>query len=524
MAVEPLQRHRAGVGRHVPTGASRRACGRTASPRRTRRRASRSGWSTATAPAGLPCPRCCDGGCPGRRRRRSALRRTTPTRTQFTFPVTLGRRSAPAGAVGRGRPGHLPDHAGRGDQRLLRAGHGRPGHPGPPDVLPQCVSFFAYDPESNRFSAPVAGDLHPVETSVPDAPVIEEATWDPARPAFLAPATYAEGTHLVYAMERRPGDLPARTTSTGAAGDRGRRDHRRRHRRVHDRSHRTSACPSTPSTTSPGVASEPTQVVVHAPLPDRDPRRGGAPGAPGLPVVVRAGDRRSRPATTSATTSSTAPARRRLPRSPVADAAARGRRSVVARGRAVTPSSRARAPGTNCVMFTSLDWWGWQGSKVAPGRMTDRHGPGRDARVRRRGASSPRRWAHPCGTSSLGKFEVPVSYTGGLHAIYDPATRPRVRSRVRPGRSRSPSPVADRHQCRADAAGHAVLLRDLLHRRERRSGAAEPGVPGRPRRAPGLTCPDPGTAYRRAGLLWQTRGRAAPQHHYRLARRDPSPR
>src|SRR5690349_911883 len=45
------------------------------------------------------------------------------------------------------------------------------------------------------------------------------------------------------------------------------------------------------------------------------------------------------------------------------------------RNDAIFPSQGA---GANCALFTSLDWWGWQGSRLSPGvpaTFTDRHGP-----------------------------------------------------------------------------------------------------------------------------------------------------
>ena len=286
-----------------------------------------------------------------------------------------------------------------------------------PDVLPQCVSFFAYDPESNRFSAPVPVTFTPVETPVPDAPGIDEATWDPARPAFLAPATYEEGTHLVYAMSDDPETCPGDyTTGQPVIED----EETIGEGIVAFMALAPDQCVSFYAVDDEsGVASEPTQVVVHAPLPTEtlaaeerlEPRAypwwyarvTGLATGNHLGYHVFHG-----PCPT------TVPDVVRWRTQLLGDL---GPSSPEAAGDAVFPS---QGVGTNCAMFTSLDWWGWQGSKVAPGSMTDRHGPVVMREFVDEGPLDPT-VGTPVWMSSLGKFEVPVSFTGGVQASYDPS-------------------------------------------------------------------------------------------------------
>ena len=129
----------------------------------------------------------------------------------FTFPVTLADDLLLQARWDAATPGTcMTSPTGATNVSYVPVSGGQ-GTLGAPAVLPQCVSFFAYDPETNRFSAPVPVAFTLPESTMPDAPVIEEPTWDPVRPAFLAPATYPEGTHLVYSsldddLTPAPGD------------------------------------------------------------------------------------------------------------------------------------------------------------------------------------------------------------------------------------------------------------------------------------------------------------------------------
>ena len=80
-----------------------------------------------------------------------------------------------------------------------------------PTGLPQCVSFFATDSETQRSSSATF-----VTFAVP-SPVIGAATWDPAAPGFHASASYPAGTHLVYRLDADPNVCPGTYTSGGHA-------------------------------------------------------------------------------------------------------------------------------------------------------------------------------------------------------------------------------------------------------------------------------------------------------------------
>jgi hypothetical protein len=97
-----------------------------------------------------------------------------------------------------------------------------------------------------------------------------------------------------------------------------------------------------------------------------------------------------------------------------------GPSSPEARGDGIFPSQGA---GTNCVLATSLDWWGWNGSRLAggnPATMTDRHGPVTMREFVDEGPVSPT-VGEPVWNGASGRFQVPISDTAGLRIIYDPS-------------------------------------------------------------------------------------------------------
>ncbi len=288
-----------------------------------------------------------------------------------------------------------------------------------PDVLPQCVSFFAYDPESSRFSAAVPVTFTAPESPMPDAPVVEEATWDPARPAFIAPATYEDGTHLVYALSDDPDTCPGDfTTGEPVIEDAGTMGEGV----VGFMTQYPEQCVSFYAVDDEtDVASEPTQVTVQAPLPTEsinaeerlEPRAypwwyarvTGLATGNHLGYQVIHG-----PCPT------TAPDVDRWRTQLLGDL---GPTSPEAAGDAVFPSQGA---GANCALFTSLDVWGYDGSRTSqsvPATMTDRHGPVVMREFVDEGPLPPT-VGTPVWNAGQGTFTIPVSDTWNLHAIYDP--------------------------------------------------------------------------------------------------------
>jgi hypothetical protein len=78
------------------------------------------------------------------------------------------------------------------------------------------------------------------------------------------------------------------------------------------------------------------------------------------------------------------------------------------------------AAGVNCLVVTSLDWFGWTGSERAQPRMTDRHGPVVMREFVDDGPLPPT-VGQPTWNAAAGKFQVPVSdRMMRLRAIYDP--------------------------------------------------------------------------------------------------------
>ena len=286
-----------------------------------------------------------------------------------------------------------------------------------PDVLPQCVSFFAYDPESNRFSAAVPVTFSPVETGVPDAPVVEEATWDPARTSFLAPASYEDGTHLVYALSEDPDVCPESFTSGQAVTE---DEETMGEGVVGFMTPNPDQCVSFYAVDDEsGVASEPTQVTVQAPLPTEtinaeerlEPR--AYPWWYARVTGIATGNHLGYhvfhgPCPTTAPDVVRWRTQLLGDSSPTVDEAS---------GDAIFPSQGA---GANCAMFTSLDFWGWLGSKVAPGSRTDRHGPIVMREFVDEGPVPPT-IGTPVWNAAQGTFTVPVSDDQNLHAIYDPS-------------------------------------------------------------------------------------------------------
>jgi hypothetical protein len=78
------------------------------------------------------------------------------------------------------------------------------------------------------------------------------------------------------------------------------------------------------------------------------------------------------------------------------------------------------AAGANCVLITALDWFGWQGSTFVEPKWTDRHGPVVMREFVDDGPAPPT-VGQPVWDAALGKFRVPTLPTSALHAIYDPA-------------------------------------------------------------------------------------------------------
>jgi hypothetical protein len=82
----------------------------------------------------------------------------------------------------------------------------------------------------------------------------------------------------------------------------------------------------------------------------------------------------------------------------------------------------SQGAGANCALFTSLDWWGWNGSRVSQGvpvTMTDRHGPVVMREFVDEGPLQPT-VGQPMWDAGRGAFTVPVSSTKNLEVSYDP--------------------------------------------------------------------------------------------------------
>ena len=335
---------------------------------------------------------------------------------QFSFTA-----SVPAGTTLRARwdTAHpntcvtSPSGGTDGDFVQVIDGHGSLVIPG---ALPQCVSFFATDPETQRSSSPT------MVTFVVPSPVMGTATWDPAAPGFHAAAQYPAGTHLVYRLDADPTVCPGTYTSGGHAvvedperlGD----------GVVEFLTDSPDQCVSFYAVDDEtGTASAPASVTVHATtLPTETPtlgpisamdrlypwfeaELGGAAAGNKVGYQVFGGAcPQAAPAVTRWRTQLQGDPGIGSPSDPHADYG-------------MFPSV---TPDLNCVVYTSLDWFGWKGAQGNQPTMQDRHGPVAMREFVDEGPLPPT-VGTPVWNSGTAKFEIPVSHMQGLHVIYDPS-------------------------------------------------------------------------------------------------------
>jgi hypothetical protein len=279
-------------------------------------------------------------------------------------------------------------------------------------TFPRCVSFFANDVQHARHSAATSKTL---TVPAPATPTIGEVTWDAAAGKFHAPASLPDGTHLAYNMSNTRGACPATsagasnvTVSTGIAD----------FQTVYP-----DQCVSFYSVDNrTGVVSAPKQLTTNAPLPTEtatmgpisilgqtfypwfEAQLGGAAPGDKVGYAVFAGSCPDTvPTITQWRTQREGDPGIGLPTDPHADYG-------------LFPSAAA---GTNCVAYTSLDWFGWSGGRP-DGFLTERHGPVQMREFVDNGPPAPTVGA-PSWNSALGRFEIPVSPVANLHAIYDPS-------------------------------------------------------------------------------------------------------
>ena len=171
-----------------------------------------------------------------------------------------------------------------------------------------------------------------------------------------------------------------------------------------------------------GEASEPTQVVVHAPLPTETPTVGpitmlGRNFYPWREVELGAGPgNKVGYEVFAGQCPETPPAVERWRTQLHGDMDAGGSDDYHA-NYALFPSAAA---GVNCVAFTSLDWFGWQGAETVQPTMTDRHGPVVMREFVDEGPTPPT-VQNPVWDAGSGTFTLDVSLEGRpIKAAYDP--------------------------------------------------------------------------------------------------------
>ena len=284
-----------------------------------------------------------------------------------------------------------------------------------PAALPQCVSFFAHDPQTGRDSAPVFVTLS--DQAVP-APTVGEATWDQETHTFQASASAAAGTHLVYAEADDPSTCPG--ALVGDPGDL---------EEPADLGNGVFGFPTlNPDqcvsfyavANSTAHVSEPTSITATTPLPTETLAATTRLEPYGYPwwyarvTNLEAGNYVGYVSLPGACPS-TVPSVTRWRYQTLGDS--NPSEPEVSRGDVLFPS---QAAGTNCVLFTSLDWWGYQGSRGSgPYTNLDRHRPVTIEEFVDDGPTPPD-IGEPVWNAGTGKFQVPVEASLTLHVIYDP--------------------------------------------------------------------------------------------------------
>ena len=338
---------------------------------------------------------------------------------EFTVPVTLPDAMQLQARWNSADPTSCVTQIGDGDDQAFTLADDV-ATVGASGTFPRCVSFFAHDDQHNRTSAATQ-----VTFTVPPDPVplqVGTATWDSATSRFHASATYPVGTHLVYRMDDDPNVCPGLYTSGQPVVE----DEDRLGPGVIEFStvypKQCISFYAVDDTT--GQANESTSMFVEAALPTETPTvgpitmldknfypwrqaelTGAAPGNKvGYAVVAGAC-----PSTAPAVSQWRTQLQGDMQGSP-ADRADYG----------IFPSVAA---GANCVLFTSLDWFGWEGSapgQSVPATMLDRHGPVVMREFVDDGPLPPT-VGTPTWNEAHGQFEIPVSNINGLKVIYDPS-------------------------------------------------------------------------------------------------------
>ncbi len=289
---------------------------------------------------------------------------------QFSFTATL-----PAGATLRARwdsanPTTCVTGPNDGTDSVFVSVVNGVGTMAAPGSLPQCVSFFAHDPDANRYSAAVHVTFN---SPVPDPPVLDFASWNPADHSFLMPVTQPEGTHLVYLQDDDdPSVCPGAYTSGGEAvvQDAGQAGV------VQFFTVYPDACVSFYAVNDDtGNVSDPASLIAEAPLPSEDLTVGNFYKYPSSGEFAQA---RVNGASTGdkavyATLPGACPSQvpddvhwllQPNPWAPDPIPADRSDEFWVAN----------RGVGTTCALFTSADWFFWSGQRNGEW-LDDRHGP-----------------------------------------------------------------------------------------------------------------------------------------------------
>jgi hypothetical protein len=279
-------------------------------------------------------------------------------------------------------------------------------------TFPRCVSFFANDGQHNRYSIATSVTL---TVPTPAAPTIGAATWDAAASKFHAPASLPAGTHLVYSMTNTASVCPATTAASAQtlAVSSGVTDFQTLY---------PDQCVSFFAVDNrSGVTSARTQVTVNAPLPTETPTLGPIsvmdqvyPYFEAEPGGAAAGNKVGY-AVFGGPCPQTAPAVTQWRTQRQGDFYF-GSASDPHASWTMFPSAAA---DTNCLVYTSVDWFDWSGSRPS-GWLTERHGPVLMREFVDEGPMPPAAGT-PVWNSSSGKFEIPVSHVQGLHVIYDPS-------------------------------------------------------------------------------------------------------
>jgi hypothetical protein len=279
-------------------------------------------------------------------------------------------------------------------------------------TFPRCVSFFANDGQHSRYSVATSVTL---AVPTPASPTIGTATWDAAASKFHASASIPAGTHLVYNMTNTASVCPATTAAGGQtlAVSNGVTDFQTLY---------PNQCVSFFAVDNrSGVTSASTQVTVDAPLPTETPTIGPIsvmdrlyPWFEAQPTGVAAGDKLGYQVFPGA-----------CPQTPPAVTQWRTQRQSDGYfGTASDPHADwamfpSAAADTNCLVYTSVDWFYWTGSRPS-GWLTERHGPVLMKEFVDEGPVPPT-VGTPVWNSTSGRFQIPVSHVQGLHVIYDPS-------------------------------------------------------------------------------------------------------